>query len=212
MKSHALMHEAGLRVIQLDHTAVSLTCGRYLYLLSDPPDWWLHETIASMSLDASLILGVCLSSRAAATCDVALMVVEALRRAGHVSPPFSEDLRLTITELIANAHLHGNLEDVSPLEADDELYRRGISLSVARGVRKIVLTVANQSTRTWGGRRYAPIGRPVMPGTPVLGLGLKIVRDMGGEIDHTDDLSRWTVVFSIPAGHGSLADPHRIPE
>ena len=185
-------------MVPVADAAIPLICGRFLYLLAEPPASWREEAIASMSPDRALILAVCLDSRAAATHDVAGMAIEALRRAGHVSPPVSEDLHLVIAELIANAHLHGNLRDVPPRDAPDAYFRRGISLFVAREDGQIRVTVANQSPgaaeRTARPRKAASTVR----GFSAEGMGLRIIEGMGGRIVHSDDMSRWTVTFPVP--------------
>ena len=189
----------GITTVPVDHAAIPLTCGRFLYLLAEPSDRWRDQTIASMSPDQALILGLCLDSRAAATHDVARMVVEALRRAGHVSPPFSEDLQLVIAELIANAHLHGNLRDVPPRDAPYAYFQRGISVSVARENAQIRLMVSNQSPETVDReQRRRNEGQLTVCGVSAGGLGLKIIEGMGGRIVHSEDMSRWTVTFPLP--------------
>ena len=199
MESGTPLQGSGITTVPVDRAAIPLTCGRFLYLLAEPSDRWRDETIASMSPDKALILGLCLDSRVAATHDVARMVVEALRRAGHVLPPFSEDLQLVITELIANAHLHGNLRDIPPRDAPDAYFQRGISVSVARENAQIRLVVSNQSPETVDSeQRRRTKEQLTVRGDPAGGLGLKIVEGMGGRIVHSEDLSRWTVTFPLP--------------
>jgi len=198
MENGSPRREDAITTVSVAHAAVSLTCGRFLYVFAEPPDRWREETVASMRPEQDMILGICLDSRTAATHDIARTAVEALRRAGHVSSPVSEDLQFVIGELIANAHLHGNLRDVPPSDAPDAYFRRGISLSVARQEGQIRLTVSNQSPDALEMPARPRKEQSALCGMPAGGMGLKIIEAMGGRIVHSEDMSRWTVTFSVP--------------
>ncbi|GEM_PF-6947056 len=160
-------------------------CNAPIHFLSAHDGPWFEEAVARMSGDASLVLGLCFDSRTAAMLDVAQMAVQTLSTAGHVEPPFSEDLRLILTELIANAHLHGNLRGMAPGDAPEWALNLGIALHVRRQGGEMTLMIANAP----------PITGTVWPAER--GLGLTIIESLGGKIAHSPDLSRWTVRLSL---------------